>query len=378
MSKRTGQDPNEKRSSFSLSGGLQSIKRAVSGKGRKSEKEPHSKEAEASAELDASNPFADPPPRYCQVTAPPDSGEGSQQSPTGKPPARVLSLYSRLRGIQDADNLRFLAEFDTVFLIDDSSSMTWNDTGSSTIAPGELSRWDQTRNIIEQIVPICTRYDQDGIDIYFLNDPYQHSMFNNLGANQPSWSEAGDIDEGKASHAYIGIGDANDVTRLFRSRKPDFGTPTGRRLGSIMQTYVDCYVARESNGEAPPKPLNIIVITDGEAGDKELLRNNIIAQAERLDKISAPYHQLGVQFFQVGKDERARLQLHELDDGLGKYRHGRELRDIVDCVTYEQLESKGGAGKLTADMVLKVVLGAVNKHLDSQRLREGRLVVPPG
>ncbi|KAI1186439.1 hypothetical protein F5B17DRAFT_403966 [Nemania serpens] len=385
MSNPTGQapDPNEppkdKRSSFSFSGSFRSLKRAVS-KGKTSEKQAGSgKEAEASAEsFNASNPFADPPPAYT-ITPPQNAGESSKQSPTVMPPERVLSLYSRLRGKQNAeqaDRFNFLGEFDTVFLIDDSASMTWDDVGSSSLRRGELSRWEQTRNIIEQIVPTCMKYDQDGIDIYFLNDPYQHGMFNKPGQDHGSWRKAGNREQGKASHVYIGITEPDDVKRLFDSRRPNGGTPTGERLGDIMKTYVDCFEARKRRGKTLPKPLNIIVITDGEAGDKEALRNNLIAQAERLDKLSAPYYQLGVQFFQAGKDAAAAAHLSELDDSLGKYRRGKELRDIVDCVTYEQLEKRGGAAELTADMVLKVVGGAVDKHLDFQRIREGRLAVP--
>ncbi|KAI0541412.1 hypothetical protein GGR58DRAFT_18880 [Xylaria digitata] len=372
----SSESTNDKRSSFSLSSGLQSVRRAVSGRGRRSEKD---KEAEALAENLASSSLADPPPAYT-LTKPEDSSHGTHNSPVPKAPSRVLSLYSRLRGpgatASEADKFRFLAEFDTVFLIDDSSSMSWNDRGSSVLRSGELSRWEQTRNAIEQIIPICMRYDQDGIDLYFLNDPYHMNFFDDPHRNEPGWSRAAIREEGKASHAYVGISDPNDVRAVFNSRKPMLNTPTGRRLGEIMETYVDCYEAREAKRKTLPKPLNIIVITDGEASDKDVLRDNLIRQAERLDVLCAPYHQLGVQFFQVGKDEWAARHLRELDDGLGKYRKGKELRDIVDCVTHEQLSGESECSQLTADIILKIVLGAVNRHLDNQRIREGLLVAP--
>ncbi|KAI0555892.1 hypothetical protein F4679DRAFT_520239 [Xylaria curta] len=364
-------DSSGKRSSFSLSRSIESVRRALgSDKGTRNDKE-----IEA---LASSNPFADPPPAYSLTEA---GGSGqNEKAPTQKPPSRVQSIYSRLRGspsnpiTSEADKFRFLAEFDTVFLIDDSSSMTWSDRGDVRFKHGELSRWEQTRNVIEQIVPVCMRYDQDGVDIYFLNDPYHMNFFEDPHRNDPGWSKAGDMDEGKASHAYIGVKNAKDVKTVFDSRQPMLNTPTGRRLGEMMETYVNCYAARDARHLALPKPLNIIVITDGEASDKDFLRDNLIRQAERLDALSAPYHQLGVQFFQVGKDESAARHLRELDDGLGKYRRGKELRDIVDCITYEQLSSEGGSAQLTADVILKVVLGAVNRHLDNQKIREGLLV----
>ncbi|KAH8162755.1 hypothetical protein CIB48_g5473 [Xylaria polymorpha] len=371
MSKSTDQslspnDSSSKHSSFSLSRSIGSVRRALSSEGRRSEK---------SSKDDNWNPFSDPPPAYS-----PTAAEGSGQNEKG--PNRVLSIYSRLRGPastgtnSEADKFRFLAEFDTVFVIDDSSSMSWNDRGDIRFKPGELSRWEQTRNVIEQIVPVCMRYDQDGVDIYFLNDPYHMNFFEDPHRNEPGWSKEGDKQEGKASHAYIGVQDAKNVKTVFNSRHPMLNTPTGRRLGEIMETYVNCYAARESRRQVLPKPLNIIVITDGEASDKDVLRDNLIRQAERLDALCAPYHQLGVQFFQVGKDESAARHLRELDDGLGSYRRGKELRDIVDCITHEQLSSEGGSAQLTADVILKVVLGAVNRHLDNQKIREGLLVRP--
>ena len=372
----------DKRSSFSLSGSLQSVKRAVSNRGRKSDT--GASNADTLPEQFASSNLG-PPPAYTATASessgqnePPASPPASPPEQRGPPP-RVQSIYSRLRGPNrtksaKADKFRFLSEFDTAFLIDDSSSMTWNDKGDSRMRPGELSRWEQTRNVIQQIVPICMRYDQDGVDIYFLNDPY-HMHFDDPHEDEPCWSCEADRQEGKASYAYIGVNDSNNVKKVFNSRKPMLNTPTGRRLGEIMETYVNCYEARVASGQSAPKPLNIIVITDGEASDKAALRDALIKQAERLDGLSAPYHQLGVQFFQVGKDEHAARHLRELDDGLGNYRRGKELRDIVDCVTHDQLSGEsGGSSHLTADIILKVVLGAVNRHLDNQKLREGLLV----
>ncbi|KAI0508271.1 hypothetical protein F5B22DRAFT_650123 [Xylaria bambusicola] len=369
---------DDKRSSFSLTGSLKSVRRAVSGRGRKSDKDADNDREVEALEGQLASSSIDPPPAYTE-TVTESSDQGASSASVQQAPPRTQSIYSRLRGPNrtpsaKADKFRFLSEFDTVFLIDDSSSMTWNDKGNIRLRSGELTRWEQTRNVIQQIVPICMRYDQDGVDIYFLNDPY-HMHFDDPHEDEPGWSRDPDRAEGKASYAYIGVSDANNVKKVFDSREPMLNTPTGKRLGEIMDTYVTCYQARMAKGQNPPKPLNIIVITDGEASDKAVLRENLIKQAERLDAVCAPYHQLGVQFFQVGKDEHAAHYLRELDDGLGKYRRGKELRDIVDCVTHDQLSGEsGGSSQLTADVILKVVLGAVNRHLDNQKIREGLLV----
>lgn len=57
------------------------------------------------------------------------------------------------------DKLCLLKEYDIKFLIDDSGSMFLDSP----------SRWDQVGKTLADLAPICTRYDANGIDIYFLN-----------------------------------------------------------------------------------------------------------------------------------------------------------------------------------------------------------------
>jgi hypothetical protein len=111
------------------------------------------------------------------------------------------------------------------------------------------------------------------------------------------------------------------------------------------------------------KPLNLIVITDGEPSDD--VEAPLISCAKKLDKLDAPAWQIGIQFFQVGRDEGARAHLRALDDELAEIA-GMELRDMVDTVPF-----KGKEGEhLSADGILKVVLGAVNRRLDRKRSRD--------
>lgn len=113
------------------------------------------------------------------------------------------------------------------------------------------------------------------------------------------------------------------------------------------------------------KPLNIIVITDGEPSDE--VDTVIIQAAKRLDRMDAPPYQLGIQFFQVGNEPSAKAALQKLDDDLSGMVAGG-IRDIVDTVTWTggNSASEGGVG-LTGDAILKVVLGSVVKKLDRQR-----------
>ncbi|CAH7685592.1 hypothetical protein BY996DRAFT_4573690, partial [Phakopsora pachyrhizi] len=101
----------------------------------------------------------------------------------------------------------------------------------------------------------------------------------------------------------------------------------------------------------PIKPLNLIVITDGEADDADTLTYALIGFAERLDQGRFPLRQLGVQFIQIGKDRAATRALKNLDDELKAA--GTRGRDIVDNTPYK--------GTIMAKFLIKELLGGINK-----------------
>ncbi|KAF2740806.1 hypothetical protein EJ04DRAFT_539996 [Polyplosphaeria fusca] len=241
----------------------------------------------------------DPPPAY---TPGPSSDLGVQA-------VQAVSEASELD-----DRYAFLGTFDTIFLIDDSGSMAGG-------------RWVHARNAIQTIAPICTKYDADGIDIHFLNQK-DEPIFNNVKLS-------------------------STVMEIFTMVKPRGGTPTGQRLNNILKPYLERYAKRPTT----TKPINIIIITDGEPSDD--VESPIISAAKKLDKLDAESWQVGIQFFQVGKDAAAREHLKQLDDGLSELA-GQPIRDIVDTVPFQGQ----GNGELTAEGILKCVLGAVNRRLD--------------
>lgn len=191
------------------------------------------------------------------------------------------------------------------------------------------SRWTQVSSALAAITPICTLYDQDGIDIKFINT-----------AESPVHSN---------------ITTPSTVHEIFSTVRPWGGTPTGQRLNSILKPYIR---KLEQNPKNPPKPVNIIVITDGEPSDD--VESLIVAAAKKLDKLEAEPWQIGIQFFQVGGDPQARKHLEELDDALSDM--GGGCRDIVDTVPFE-----GRDRELNGEAILKVVLGSVNKRLDRRK-----------
>lgn len=244
--------------------------------------------------------------------APPAYSAAPNPAPTTEPPISAPSPASPQADTAD-DAYAFLSTFDTIFLIDDSGSMAG-------------SRWRETGDAIARIAPICTAHDHDGIDIHFLNHP---SSFANITR-------------------------AATVSEIFQSVRPSGGTPTGQRLNKLLKAYLKTYAAAPET----TKPINIICITDGEPSDD--VESPLISAAKKLDKLDAPAWQVGVQFFQVGRDEVAKRALKQLDDELAEISGDEELRDIVDTVPFTGAEG----GELTGQGILKVVLGAVTRRLD--------------
>lgn len=230
----------------------------------------------------------DAPPAYTP-------GPASHLQPTMDPPRSASTAD---------DQFAFLKSFDTIFLIDDSGSMA----GRS---------WRETGKALETITPICTERDADGVDIFFLNHP--------------------------DSSLYRNVTTAGTVIEIFQTVRPSGATPTGQRLQKILKPYLRRY---EENPDT--KPINIIVITDGEPSDD--VEAPIIAAAKKLDKLDAPAWQVGIQFFQVGKEAGAREALKQLDDGLREASGDDELRDIVDTVPFTGDDD----AELTGNGIMKV------------------------
>ncbi|KAK3344680.1 hypothetical protein B0H65DRAFT_182458 [Neurospora tetraspora] len=221
------------------------------------------------------------------------------------------------------DPYAFLSIFDTVFLIDDSGSMIGQ-------------RWSEARDAIAAIAPVCVAHDKDGIDIHFLNH----------------------------SRSYTNITSAAKVNQIFNSVRPSGRTLTGQRIWDILGPYLKTYTRGYGNSSWDPektgvKPVNLIVITDGDPQDDP--ESRIKQVIKELERVNAPPYQVGIQFFQVGDDPKARAALAELDDELG----GEKSRDMVDTVTWDDGDTT--ARQLEGEKLLKVVLGSVVKRLDRRK-----------
>ncbi|PNY26976.1 Uncharacterized protein TCAP_03110 [Tolypocladium capitatum] len=299
-------------------------------------------DADGKRRLAASNPYgygqaskSDGPEENMPLRCP---AAGSHDAPppyaAAAPPAPEYTLDNMQK--HQEDPYYFLYLFDTVFLIDDSTSML-----------GE--RWGEVKAALRQMAPVCTSHDDDGIDVHFMNHK-----------SPPGGPRA----EGKAPGGYYDVADADAVERLFGVVRPCGPTPTRRRLEDVLGPYFA--LLRAAADVRDVKPLNVIVLTDGMPGPAWADGSNphmpepaIVHFARELDRIGAPLYQVGIQFIQVGDNAGATAMLDALDDGLPRR---YQCRDIVDTLRFGQR----GYTTLSAHQILKAVLGGVDKRLDNQ------------
>lgn len=187
--------------------------------------------------------------------------------------------------------------------------------------------WHEAEAALAGIVQTVITYDADGIDVHFLN----------------------------STHSIHGAKSPHEIRELFQYVGPvGESTPTEMRVEQLLSPYIEACERAKKQNQAMPKPLNMIVLTDGEADDGPTLAYVLTGFAKRLDEIRAPLTQLGVQFVQIGNAEEATEALRELDDELS----AGGVRDMVDTVPY--------AGEITSEFLIKVALGAINRKIDRQ------------
>ncbi|KAK5653066.1 hypothetical protein OQA88_9352 [Cercophora sp. LCS_1] len=235
---------------------------------------------------------------------------------------------------ENKNEFSLLSLFDTVFLLDDTASM------GETDGEDGPSRWDQLVESLRYTVDIVCRYDKDGVDVHFLcNDSKDET----------------NITEGQRI--------LDLLTREVGPDEEGGGTYLSTQLHTILAIYMGRYTAwHKGRNQVPrpekPKMLNLIIITDGEADDKDSVEDLIVASAKELDELKAHPTQVGIQFLQIGTDEGAAKWLRELDDSLKK-RHG--VRDMVDTRPWNNPRE---VNKSLRDRLSQILLGAISRAKD--------------
>ena len=193
-------------------------------------------------------------------------------------------------------SLSVLSKVRTVILVDDSYSMVEAGHFSwGRITDRADTRWNQARNLLAGLAPLVAAQNPHGIDLHFLNRiPF-----------------------------YAGLRTAQAIQAAFDSDSPNNGTPTGARVSDILDAYVSTL-----RYYRPLMPLNLIVITDGEAQDEEVLHRTIEHHVTEVVHRGFPAHQFGIEFVQVGDCRWATSHLEKLENEVSRHHH-RFQRDVV-------------------------------------------------
>ncbi|KAI3609461.1 von willebrand factor [Moniliophthora roreri] len=189
---------------------------------------------------------------------------------------------------QTTDNmLETLRKYDTVIIVDDSSSMIG-------------ARWAEAASALSALADLAGQFDADGIDIHFLND-------DSVGKN---------MTKRKA------------VENLFNQVRPRGVTPIGEKLEDLLRDYLGkLEAAYDSGNPKSVKPVNFVILTD--ADDPESV---IVQAARRLDAKNFPLSQPNDSESILNLP--LHLDLHANDDTV----------DIVGFLAFEMVRSLTLAG----------------------------------
>jgi hypothetical protein len=261
----------------------------------------------------------------------------------GKTKYQLLSFQKHTRRAPNMNVAReLLSQVRTVILLDDSGSMAapghsswggqWGQGGyNSYTNSGNQSRWEQARDLLSGIAPLVSQYNRHGIDIHFLNHYTPH-----LGLHTPE-----------------------DVQRIFAQLRPGGGTPTGQRINEILDGYM---CALRYNRTI--MPLNLVVITDGEAQDEELLHWAIEEHVTKIVHRGFQPHQFGVEFLQVGDDDEATRHLEKLEEEVSRHHHSFN-RDVVGVTPTSRQMS------MSPDQLLGIILSGIDARMNGYLRHRG-------
>ena len=249
-----------------------------------------------------------------------------------------------------SDPFALLSRVQTVILLDDSDSMSlpgdathdsWDYTPYGT-SENELSclyesRWDQSRKLMASVVAKVSQYNTNGVDLHFLN----------------------------RTSVYTGLHDEADVDHAFAAGRPSnwHGTPTGQRIHDILDAYLSSLRYYRHL-----MPLNLLVITDGEATDEDTLYWAIKEHLTRLMERGYPAHQLGIEFVQVGDSESATKSLVKLEEEVSRH-HASFHRDIVGITPATKISEMNL--DLNSDLLLAISVSGIDARMNGVMRSKG-------
>lgn len=241
--------------------------------------------------------------------------------PSAPPPPYKESKYQKINNLLSkydinpmlSEKMSILEEYEIVLLLDDSGSMNTplNDHTS------HATRWDELKHVIKIIIDISTTYDDDGIDLYFLNRGYRKNI--------RSYTEIGDL-----------------------ILNPPCGrTPLNQRVIEILRNYSSCL-----------KPLLLVIATDGVPTDSY---GNINVQEFKITLLNKNHSKVYVSFLACSDNDNDIDYLNDLDKTVPNI-------DTLDDYISEKKEviaAQGNDFKYSfEDHIVRLLLGPICQELD--------------
>ena len=205
-----------------------------------------------------------------------------------------------------SEKLEILSDYEIVLLLDDSGSMNTplNDTHHST-------RWDELKYVVKIVISVATIFDEDGIDIHFLN---RESHFNVKSLSQ--------------------VDDALDGF-------PYGTTPLTQKFNLIINQFEDSI-----------KPVLIVIATDGVPNNLNSFTNTL--KNKNHNKFYVSFLACSDQEFDIG-------YLNDLDKSIPNV-------DVLDDYNSELKEVQNAQGKefryTFGDHIVRLLLGPLCPELD--------------
>jgi DNA-directed RNA polymerase subunit N (RpoN/RPB10) len=240
-------------------------------------------------------------------------------------PDQPIDRYEKLRQIAHSNEIsnehienlyKALDGIEIVVIADDSGSM--KEPADELSDPFDItkSRWAELKSKLSVIVDLATVFDENGVDIYFLNRP---SILN------------------VKSSQYL------MATKQFMDQ-PNYGTPLSERLRQVLQEKkIDV-----------GKRLLILIATDGEPSDGK-------DQFKKLLMTRDPISQIFVTILACTNEKHVLQWLNGLDNSVPNL-------DVVDDYQTEKKKvkkQKGSSYPFTlGDYLAKSLLGSINKNYD--------------
>eukprot|EP01060_Flectonema_neradi_P036861 TRINITY_DN7242_c4_g1_i1.p1 TRINITY_DN7242_c4_g1~~TRINITY_DN7242_c4_g1_i1.p1 ORF type:complete len:523 (+),score=106.73 TRINITY_DN7242_c4_g1_i1:40-1569(+) len=276
----------------------------------------------------ASSPYGSP--NSSMVSSAPYSPTSHAMNSSTHMPSAVATPMNKMQRLEtvlsefeitiaDANDLVLLEDYEIVFVADDSGSMSISSIPVSERKLGQPnpSRWDELKNTMYQIIELACIFDEDGVDVYFLNRPHVRGIRSR--------------------------DDPNLMAAL--QEKPSGTTPLTETLLEVMQDYND-----------KEKPVLVIIATDGEPNGGPAPFVSVITKA--IKTLPTPFK------FQI-------MACTDDDDQVGWLNTFDDLLDEVD-VTDDYISERRevlAAGRCTqfkrSDWVIKALLGPISRKFDA-------------